>query len=274
MSSERKYVLRPLTLAAGERKRVSDLASFLMIVSNTGTSRIQISIDDDPLSDMPVGYPFRLPKEGDFFKHVDFYNPNVVSVNIEYILSMGIVTPGVVISGEVAVTDIADAITTPSPLTALDLTYTIDNAAAVDKGGGKVGIPFTGQPFETGEILTISGTVNYDTVAAVVDATSTVNEVVITAAYVAEVFAGTELCYLTTPRSLPADTTQKMAICQLHGTADVWFGDSNVSPVGKLGTKLETDNNTLLPVTSAIYFVADGAGVTGSLLSFNRLQKT
>ena len=115
MSKGLKYVLRSLTLAAGERKRVSELASFFMLVSNTGTSRIQISIDDDPLSDFPTGDVFReLP--GEFFKHIDFRNPNAGSVTIEYVMSSGIVQPGVSLSGDINVTDIADTIETPAAL--------------------------------------------------------------------------------------------------------------------------------------------------------------
>lgn len=68
---------------------------------------------------------------------------------------------------------------------------TIDAAAAVDKGGGLVGIPITGHGFSTGQKIILSGTTNYDE-TYLVDATSTANEVVITATYVAETFGGTE----------------------------------------------------------------------------------
>ncbi len=86
-----KFVLRELTLAAGGRKRVDEVASFFMLISNTGTLRIKIAIDDDPLSDIPTGYEYREPKEDLFYKHIDFMNPNVGSVTIEYIMSSGIV---------------------------------------------------------------------------------------------------------------------------------------------------------------------------------------
>ena len=87
-----KFVLRSLTLAAGARKRVDEVASFFLLVSNTGASRIKISIDNDPLSDFPVGYVYQeLP--GAFFKHIDFKNPNAGSVTIEYVMSVGIVQP-------------------------------------------------------------------------------------------------------------------------------------------------------------------------------------
>jgi len=86
-----KFAFRELTLAAGARKRVHEVASFFMLVSNTGPDRIKISIDDSPLSEIPVGYEYREPKEDTFYEHIDFYNPNVGSVTIEYIMSIGIV---------------------------------------------------------------------------------------------------------------------------------------------------------------------------------------
>jgi hypothetical protein len=67
---------------------------------------------------------------------------------------------------------------------------TIDAAAAVDKGGGLVGIPVTGHTFTAGREITITDTTNYDGSYDIVSETA--NEVVITATYLAETFAGTE----------------------------------------------------------------------------------
>jgi len=67
---------------------------------------------------------------------------------------------------------------------------TLDNAAAVDKGGGLVGIPITGHPFAAGDTITLDGTSNYDGAEEIVSETA--DEVVITATYAAETFAGTE----------------------------------------------------------------------------------
>lgn len=86
-----KLVFRSLTLVAGERKRVDEIASFFMLVSNTGTLGINISIDNDPLSEFPVGYEYNEKKEDSFFKHIDFMNPNAGTVTIEYIMSTGLV---------------------------------------------------------------------------------------------------------------------------------------------------------------------------------------
>jgi len=68
----------------------------------------------------------------------------------------------------------------------------IDNAAAVDKGGGKVGISCTGHGYENGVPIWLNNTDNYDG-RYTVDATSTTNEIVITATYQAETFDGDEI---------------------------------------------------------------------------------
>jgi len=67
---------------------------------------------------------------------------------------------------------------------------TIDNAAAVDKTGGLVGIPITGTIFAAGDSIIIADTTNYNGTYTVESATT--DEVVITETYAAETFAGTE----------------------------------------------------------------------------------
>ena len=94
-----KFTLRELTIAAGATRRVHEVASFFMLVSNTGGSDVKISIDDDPLSDCPVGYQYHERKEDTFFKHIDFNNPNVGSITIEYIMSSGLVRIDPTITG-------------------------------------------------------------------------------------------------------------------------------------------------------------------------------
>jgi hypothetical protein len=66
-----------------------------------------------------------------------------------------------------------------------------DAAAAVNKGGGLVGIPITGHGFSDGQIVVLSGTSNYDGTYAI-DSTSSTNEIVIDATYAAETFTGSE----------------------------------------------------------------------------------
>ena len=272
-----KFVMRSLTLAAGERKRVGEIASFFMLVSNTGTLKVKISIDDEPLSDIPTGYEYREPKEDSFYSHIDFQNPNAGSVTIEYIMSSGIVrsSPTIIALDEIlASLLVANTITTPEAVTALDASYLIDNAAAVDKGGGKVGIPVTGHPFETGEVITIANTVNYNAVNHVVDGDSTVNEVVIVYGFSVETFDGTnDSIGLTNPRNIPADTTQREVILQNNGSVDVWFGDTNVAVSTERGTKVQSGDVYILDLTAAVYFVSDTAGKSGATVSLNRLQR-
>ena len=86
-----KFAFRKLTLAAGERRRVHEVASFFMMVSNTGSKNVKISIDDSPLSECPVGYDYTERKEDTFFEHIDFKNPNVAEITVEYIMSIGLV---------------------------------------------------------------------------------------------------------------------------------------------------------------------------------------
>ncbi len=79
-----------------------------------------------------------------------------------------------------------------APDTSQPAADTINNAAAVDKSGGLVGIPITGHAFVPDEPITIDGTTNYDGDHLVVSKTT--NEIVIAATYIAETFAGTETC--------------------------------------------------------------------------------
>jgi hypothetical protein len=70
---------------------------------------------------------------------------------------------------------------------------TLNNAVAVDKGGGLVGIPLTGHGYSEANILLLNGSTNYDGVHILPSQTSgSANEIIITATYQAETFAGTE----------------------------------------------------------------------------------
>lgn len=107
---------------------------------------------------------------------------------------------------------------------------------AVDKGGGKVGIPCTAHGLTSADYIRIEGSQNYNDEYAV-DATSTANEIVITAAYVAETFLETErifigiadgtnisLPYTGTPglyRGVLQDTMQRL----IEYTATPTFGE-------------------------------------------------
>lgn len=67
----------------------------------------------------------------------------------------------------------------------------LDASAATDIGGGTVGIPIAAHGFSVGDIVTFSGTTNYNgTYTLITGTTSSVLH--ITATYTAETFAGTE----------------------------------------------------------------------------------
>jgi hypothetical protein len=67
--------------------------------------------------------------------------------------------------------------------------------AAVNKGAGKVGLPVVTHDAISGDHIRIEGTINYDGTYTV-DATTSANEIVVTAAYVAETFTGLEEIYI------------------------------------------------------------------------------
>jgi len=62
--------------------------------------------------------------------------------------------------------------------------------AAQNKGGGKVGFLVTAHGFVSGESIQVSGSASYDAVYTV-DATTSANEIVVTAVFVGETMAGT-----------------------------------------------------------------------------------
>ena len=247
---------------------------FITLLENSASVNIRMSINDQPYQQLPQGISVELPA-AEVLKSIAFYNVSGATCTIKFALSAGrIYDNRVVIAGDLDVTDISNNITTPVSTIALDENNLINNAAAVNKGGGKVGIPLTSQPFATGEILTIANTVNYNATDWIVDATSSANEVVITATYSAETFDGVDDSIgLTTPRSIGADTTRKELIIQNNGAVDVWIGDTNVDVTTKRGTKLVTADIAILSVTAAVYAMADSAGVGGAVLSANYLNK-
>jgi len=74
------------------------------------------------------------------------------------------------------------------PVTTQAAAKNIAAGPAVNKGGGKVGIPVTAHGIAAGVTVTVAGTTSYNG-EYVVDKTSTVNEIVITHAYTAETFS-------------------------------------------------------------------------------------
>jgi len=97
---------------------------------------------------------------------------------------------------------------------------TIDNAAAVNKGSGKVGIPAAGHNLPAGIQIVIAGSINYNA-AHTVDPDTTANEIVIVATFSAETFAGTETATAAEDWAdvlsiaLPACDPEFLTICKL-----------------------------------------------------------
>ena len=77
------------------------------------------------------------------------------------------------------------------PTTAAVAALHLGAAAAVNKGGGKVGLPCTAHGLRKGSPVVIEGTTHYDG-AYTLDAATSANELVIAHAYTAETFVGDE----------------------------------------------------------------------------------
>jgi len=271
-------LIESMTLAAGEHRKVDQPGRYFILVSNSLATPCRIAIGGSSFQPWPVLYSARVEKDKDYFSQVRFYNPTAVTMTVEYIISNLIIeNASFQISGDVSVSDIATGIETPAAVTALPLSFLINNAAAVDKGGGLVGIPLTSQPFATGEILTISGTTNYDATDYVVDATSSADEVVITATYAAETFDGVDdMIGLTDPRSVAADSTRKELIVHNHDAANqVYWGDANIDPANHRGIPIPSEAAYIIPSIDRIFFAAvAAAGVSGCVISYANMTKT
>lgn len=152
---------------------------------------------------------------------------------------------------------------------------TVDNAAAVDKGGSPnaVGIPVTGTIFAAGESVTIAGTTNYNGTYTLTDAT-TANEIVIESAYTAETFAGTETVttnesnwHLTSDGS---DTTKPAA-------ADVIYFNNRAADNATTGKKQSADTNidgasTGTPDIGGMYVTSTFTGDIGTSSEYLELE--
>ena len=272
---KQSYASTKFTMAAGRQHTVNIFSNFLAILDNSLAMNPEISVGGDPFYEIPQGISLRV----EAFNKVEFRNPSTTSIMTLWVaMSAGEIWDNRAnFSGEISVEDITDAIETPPAIVALPLSFLINNAAAVDKGGGLVGIPLTAQPFATGEILTISGTVNYNGVAYAVDATSSANEVVITAAYVAKTFDGVnDSIGLTNPRSIAADATRKEIVVHNHNaTYNVYWGDADIDPDNNRGIPIPSDAAYIIPNTGQIFFAVEAAaGVSGCVISYANMTST
>lgn len=125
-----------------------------------------------------------------------------------------------------------------------EMTFGLDNdGVAVNVGGGIVGLPCAGHPFEIGEIVRISNTTNYNGLFTL-GAGTTGNELQITDTYVAETFDGTEVIvkYIDVHSSAG----------RMCGDADgnLYYGHSGAHDT--YITKIETDGTLVYD-----FFIAD-----------------
>jgi len=148
---------------------------------------------------------------------------------------------------------------------------TLDAAAAVDKGGGLVGIPVTGHAFREGHEVTISGTTNYDGTFRVESVTK--NEIVITDTYNAETFAGTETVVsdgnVSRPLvSIDADATRVWGYTR-PDTSPSEFNAWGTMVAGNglaIGSKsVQTISTGALDVSGTLIAVAAESGTTDTL---------
>ena len=265
--AKQTYASIRFTMAAGRQHTIAMFGNFLTILDNSLATNPEVSIDGAPFYEIPQGVSVKVTP----FGKVECKNPSGSSMDLWVAMSAGeILDNRANFSGNISVEDITDAIATPAALSILPRTILINNAAAVDKGGGKVGIPLTAQPFSTGDAITIAGTTNYNS-DYTVDATSSANEIVITETYNAETFDGVDdVVGLTTPQSVAADSTRKELVVHNHNSSyQVYWGDTNIDPDNNRGVPIPCEAAYIIPNTGQIFFAAEnGAAVSGCTISY------
>jgi len=275
-----------LTVPAGERRKVDQVGRYFVLKSVLiggvpSTTEIEVCIGKgSKTTPWPVLYSFQTRQPSDWFDVVTFYNPSASDMVVDFFISSDWIdnkSNDLTTSGALPVIDTSNTITTYQNIVALPRSFLIDNAAAVNVGGGVVGIPVTSNPFATGEILTITGTVNYDGVAYAVLASSGVNQVDITAAFVAEVFDGVDdRIALTTARSRAADATRKeLVVYNTHDTLAAHWGDTQIITLAGTypGEPILPLTTWIIPTTDEVFFTADElTGKAGATLRLTALR--
>lgn len=295
------YFSMHVTIAAGKTAKIPAQGKFVIILSNSITTNPKIGIAGQAFYELPAGVGVPYP---DGFTEVCLENPSGVNMTLfvaictariddmrraamESLLATIDTDTSAMVTDlaaiEVLLTAIAgdqtisDAISTPAAIVALPVDpFLIDNAAAVNVGGGVVGIPVAGQPFAIGEDVTIANTVNYDGTHPVL-ASSGANQVDITYAYNAETFDGVDdSIVLATPRSIAANALRKELELHNHdGAHALYFGDANVDPDVNRGIPIMAGNGEILTNRAQIYFAAvTAAGKTGVTFSSAEHTKT
>jgi hypothetical protein len=268
-----------ITLAAGEHKTVNQTGRYFILKSNSLTTDVQVAIGNSQhYTAWPILWSFQTRSLDDYFEKVKIYNPAVVPMTVDFFISTDwIDNKSAEVIGTISVSDITNGTNTPASIIVQPKGgVLINNAAAVNVGGGVVGIPVTGQTFVTGDSITITGTINYNAVYSVL-ASSTTNQVNITAAYVAETFDGVnDTIKLTVPRSIPADPTRKeLHIANHSASRKVFWGDSNVDAAAYRGIPIHFESIYIIACADLIYLTcAAAAGIAGCRVSWANKTKT
>jgi hypothetical protein len=130
---------------------------------------------------------------------------------------------------------------------------TINAGPAVNKGGGKVGVPVTAHGYSTGNGVKIIGTTNYDGYW-IVDATSSTNEVVIVVTYVAETFTGSQ----TIHRAPGPDTNVLTDLIQIAAGNGYTAGGQTISAFDTL-TEDDTVDQGRIQCADVVWTASGGA---------------
>ena len=145
----------------------------------------------------------------------------------------------------------------PNGILLIDHERPLNAAAAVDKGGGLVGIPITAHGWTTGKSVTLTGTTNYNATYTL-DATTSVNEIVVAATFIAETFAITDLAN-------PNETYNFRKITFAGNTNDVRVDfpaastvDINILESGDTPSIQKVDAATTVNVNNAVTVVING----------------
>lgn len=268
-----KNVIRTVTLAAGEYRSLKTPGRYFLLVSNSLATNVEVAIGKDSYQTWPVLFSCRTRRDDEFFDQVRLHNPAASEMTVEYIISSEDVdNKSSEVVGLVSVIDVSSNVTSPGHLIALPTVVSINNGGvAVNKGGGKVGIPLTGQQFGSGESIWIADTVNYNG-SFLVDATSSINEVVITDTYVAETFGSNDVIGLVMPRKiLSLSTRRELIVYNNHATVAAWWGSQYVN-VTNYGIPIPPLTTFIITTKGTVYFIAAAAaGAAGCRLTFNSL---
>jgi len=274
MEKQRYASFRNTNIPAGKIWNIPVYGSAFRVLYNSLTINPQVSIDSGPLYEIASGIG---PKKLETFSKLSFRNPSASVMSLWIAVTEGEIDDSrAAFSEEIAIKDSSDALETPASTRALDLAgWLIDNAAAVDKGGGLVGIPVTGHQFADGESVTITGTTNYNGAHVIVSHTA--DELVITATYNAETFDGVDDTIAPSePRSVAANSNRKELIIHNHDASyKVYYGDANIDPANYRGIPIAQESAHILANTAQIYFAAEaGSGVDGCIVSYAEQTKT